>query len=172
MTNKPSTYMAGELFTVEQRAFNRLLRDALVKLGYDKKSIFLPQESEANRRANFDHEEVVRNDQQGVYESDLVIVKLDGATVDDGTSLEAGLGVARNKITVGYRTDFRGHGDDPKLGVNLMFRLLDAFIYLPSKDYDHLPLEEFAKMLAGRIDEAVRHVAAQRTGQKADPVWR
>ena len=128
-------YFAGPLFTLAEKVFNRKLRDELVLLGHE---VFLPQESEANEREVFDHLEVARDDQNAVYANDVLIANLDGAMVDDGTAVEVGMAIAKGKKTVGYRTDFRMSGDDPKIHANLMFRLMDTVILYAGDDISEL----------------------------------
>lgn len=143
-------YFAGPLFTIGERSFNCLLRDALEAWGYE---VFLPQESEASNRTIFDHKEVAKDDQRAVYAADVIIANLDGAMVDDGTAVEIGMAIGKNKITVGYRTDFRTCGDDPHIRVNLMFNLMDRIILYPRNDIAEL---------AQKIHEAILSVARDR----------
>jgi nucleoside 2-deoxyribosyltransferase len=132
-------YFAGPLFTLAEKNFNRSLRDELVALGHE---VFLPQESEVSSRVALDHLEVAREDQRAIYKSDVLIANLDGAMVDDGTAVEVGMAIAKGKKTVGYRTDFRVSGDDPKIHVNLMFRLMDWVIL-----YSGGSIQELAQMI-------------------------
>lgn len=150
-------YMAGPLFTLAERRFNRELRDELKKVGYD---VFLPQDSASNNES-FDAGKIARDDRSHVYAADVIVVNLDGTMVDDGTALEAGMAIARSKITIGYRTDFRLGGEDAKLRVNLMFTLLDEIVPFSAEENDS---KDAPHILALRIHEAIkRRVAARGT---------
>jgi len=138
-------YFAGPLFTLAEQNFNRNLRDELVLLGHE---VFLPQESEVHKRKElferehhdmpFDYSEIAKDDEKAVYDCDVLTANLDGPMVDDGTSVEVGLARARGKKTLGYRTDFRVSGDDPKNRLNLMFRLMDKIIFYGGNDISEL----------------------------------
>jgi nucleoside 2-deoxyribosyltransferase len=155
-------YMAGGLFTIAERRFNRALRDELEMLGY---TVFLPQESEQNTRAVFDSRGTARDDQRGVYESEITIVNCDGAMVDDGTALEAGMAIGKCRITIGYRMDFRGFGDDADLKINCMFHLLGDYIYFPSNKNDS---DDAEAVLALKIHQSIVRQRAIRQSDCVD----
>jgi len=91
---------------------------------------------------------------QQVVKCDVMIVVLDGADSDSGTSLEAGIKVGHNRATeqrskiVGVRTDFRASEDGQ---LNAMFRLLDEVILFPSVNEDIVAL-------CARLNDAIRRV--------------
>lgn len=155
-------YMAGGLFSIAERRFNRALRDELEMLGY---TVFLPQESEQNNRDVIDLRAIARDDQRGVYESEVTVVNCDGAMVDDGTALEAGMAIGKCRITVGYRTDFRGFGDDADLKINCMFHLLGDYIYFSSLEND---ADDAEMLLASKIHQSILRQRAIRQSDGID----
>jgi hypothetical protein len=88
---------------------------------------------------------------------DLMIVVLDGADSDSGTSLEAGVRIGHHRAAnsggkiIGLRTDFRTSEDGQ---LNAMFRLLDKTIYLPSYE------NEDSGALCEKIHETIRELSA------------
>ena len=100
-------YLAGPLFTQAERAWNRLLADALAGAGHD---VFLPQD-EVKAIATLEADAIFRIDAEGVRAAEAVVAILDGADADSGTSFECGLAFALGIPIVAVRTDFRGGGD-------------------------------------------------------------
>lgn len=142
MTTHIKLYLAGPLFTLAEREFNRQLKNKLTRLGYD---VFLPQEAETTKRANGESSlSVVQGDKDGVEWCDVLLAILDGADPDSGTSVEVGIAIAKNKWTLGIRTDFRMAEAGER--VNLMFLLMDNILY-----YDGQSIG----MLAHKIREAI-----------------
>jgi nucleoside 2-deoxyribosyltransferase len=82
---------------------------------------------------------------------DVMIVVLDGADSDSGSSLEAGIKIAHRRAVkdgtkiIGLRTDFRA-SEDGRL--NAMFRLLDSVVTFLSFNED---LDELCRVLNDAI---------------------
>lgn len=128
-------YLAGPLFTAQERAWNEELAKFLRGEGVD---VFLPQEGEprglegtALVYAVFDH------DLSGLEECGGVVANLDGPDADSGTCWEVGWAYARGYPCIGYRTDSRAsEGPAPS---NLMLAgSCDPLLYLPTSDLQHL----------------------------------
>jgi nucleoside 2-deoxyribosyltransferase len=105
-------YLAGPLFTQAEIAFNQNLADRLRAEGY---SIYLPQQECSGL---LEPREIFNRCIRGLDGASLVLVILDGADADSGSSFEVGYAYAKGIPIVGLRTDFRGSGDD--MGLNLM----------------------------------------------------
>lgn len=110
-------YIAGPLFSVAEREFNKKLASVLIHRIKDC-TVSLPQEYAAaiTGKAGF-LDEVFNYSLESILNSDVVIAILDGPDVDAGTCVEIGYAYANNKPIIGIRTDFRASEDR---GVNLM----------------------------------------------------
>ena len=146
-------YLAGPLFSQSDRVANRIYARMLTERGY---TVILPQD-EANLFMGPDG-----LDARGVAEHcylqstgcDVMVANVDGADSDSGTSMEIGLRIGhmralgRTPKVICIRTDFRGSEDGH---LNIMFRLADKFVYVPSFDEDPAHLID-------AIDEAIRQL--------------
>lgn len=117
MNEKVNIYIAGPLFSVAERHFNRKLSDAL-KAQIANCTVSLPQEyaSTIVGQPGF-LENVFDYSLKSILNSDAVVAILDGPDVDAGTCVEIGYAYAHKKPIIGVRTDFRASEDK---GVNLM----------------------------------------------------
>jgi nucleoside 2-deoxyribosyltransferase len=110
-------YLAGPLFSVAQRDFNRHLateiegadRSISVVLPQDRAKLFLGQPGA--------HQAIFEDCLTGVRDADVVVAILDGEDVDSGTALEMGYAMALGRPILGLRTDLRA---SEERGVNLM----------------------------------------------------
>lgn len=108
---KPRIYIAGPLFSAAEREFNSRLKELLSPYF----SVYLPQEDggllvdmvaegvpveEATKR-------VFLMDVDAIEGCDVVLIVLDGRTVDEGAAFELGFAFARAKACFGLRTDPR-----------------------------------------------------------------
>lgn len=117
MTREIRIYIAGPLFSVAEREFNKRLAEAL-KARIDNCSFSLPQEYAASVAGQPGFlEQVFDHSLKSIRDSDVVIAVLDGPDVDAGTCVEIGYAYANRKPIIGVRTDFRASEDK---GVNLM----------------------------------------------------
>lgn len=120
MTNKVAEengklriYLAGPLFNLAEREFNRNLA-ALLRRKYE---VWLPQEQEQRHKPA---REVFAKDREGITWADLMVASMDGSDPDSGTSWECGYAFGLGIPIVVFRTDFR-MGEEPGKGsYNLM----------------------------------------------------
>jgi len=106
MTREIRIYIAGPLFSVAEREFNKRLAEAL-KAGVDHSIISLPQKfaSTISGQPGF-LERVFEYSLESIRKSDAVVAILDGPDVDAGTCVEIGYAYANKKPIIGIRTDF------------------------------------------------------------------
>jgi nucleoside 2-deoxyribosyltransferase len=131
-------YWAAPLFTQAERVWNRRCAAALRQRGY---TVILPQEEAAPSISGqeIDAPRIAERCYRQSVECDVMIVVLDGADSDSGTSLEAGLKIGYRRGTktggkiIGVRTDFRASEDGE---LNAMFRLLDKVVRFHSFNED------------------------------------
>lgn len=107
-------YLAGPLFTMAERDFNKDLAQRLRDLGYN---VFLPQEEEPR---DMTAKSIFEMDVKGIDDSDVILAIMDGPDPDSGTCWECGYGYARGKAILTLRTDFRNCGDGDFAPFNLM----------------------------------------------------
>jgi nucleoside 2-deoxyribosyltransferase len=110
-------YLAGPLFSLAERNFNRTLASFL-EAQFPNCAISFPQEY-ANTIAEKESFGDLMFDYclKEIDRSNMVIAVLDGPDVDSGTCIEIGYAYAKKKPVIGVRTDFRASEDR---GVNLM----------------------------------------------------
>lgn len=110
-------YLAGPLFNLAEQEFNRHLAAELAKFRSELK-VILPQERAKLLLQQENGLDLIFNDcLEMIDQSDIIVAILDGPDTDSGTSVELGYALARNKLIIGIRTDFRGSEDR---GLNLM----------------------------------------------------
>lgn len=115
--NKIKIYIAGPLFSLPERNFNRALADAL-ESSIPNCTVILPQEHAktiAGQRSFV--EDMFNYCMKSMVNSDVVVAVLDGPDADSGTCVEIGYAHARQKPIIGIRTDVRA---SEYKGVNLM----------------------------------------------------
>ena len=143
-------YLAGPVFTQAERIWNRRLAEGLRAKGYQ---VILPQDEAARfiTPQGVDAKAIAELCYKQALDSDVMVAVLDGADSDSGASMELGFKIHDKRINgtgkiIGVRTDFRAAEDGQ---LNLMFRLLDEVIYLPSFNED-------MNLLVLKIDETIR----------------
>ena len=110
-------YIAGSLFTLAERQFNKELESTIREMDKDIE-IILPQYETGKMAGAPDFvEKAFRFCLQSVNECDVIVSILDGADADSGTCVELGYAYAREKPIIGIRTDIRLSEDR---GLNLM----------------------------------------------------
>jgi len=117
MNERIKIYLAGPLFSLSERNFNRALAQAL-RDRMPSCTVILPQEH-ANTivgRRGF-MKNMFEYCMKSIIKCDVVVAVLDGPDVDSGTCVEIGYAYANKKPIIGVRTDFRASEDR---GVNLM----------------------------------------------------
>jgi len=95
-TKKPMIYLAGPFFTMHQRWLIEEARNNLISKNF---KVFSPVHDVGRGVA----EDVVPDDIQGIYDSDIIFSILDG--LDSGTIFEVGYAVALGKKVVVYVVD-------------------------------------------------------------------
>ncbi|MGV8041441.1 MAG: nucleoside 2-deoxyribosyltransferase [Thermoanaerobaculaceae bacterium] len=104
-------YLAGPLFSDAERAFNRIVRDALKPFF----EVYLPQEDgglaaemlEDGMPRHRAMRTVFLRDMTAMENCDVVVAILDGRAIDEGTAFELGFCCARGKRCIGLQTDAR-----------------------------------------------------------------
>lgn len=132
--NKIRIYIAGPLFSLAERNFNKELANAL-KSSIPNSMVSLPQERAktiAGKPAFIDN--MFKYCVKAIDDADIIVAVLDGPDVDGGTCVEIGYAYAHKKPIMGIRTDFRMSEDR---GVNLMVsKACTDIIWLPSNSID------------------------------------
>ena len=129
-----SVYFAAPLFTQAERRWNAELARRLEAAAGCK--VLLPQTFGAgdSRHGEGHFAGIFQECLDGVKASDALLVVVDGADADSGTSFEMGYAHALGKPTVCVRTDFREQQDK---GTNLMLaQACQAFVHRAGLDDD------------------------------------
>jgi len=151
-------YLAGPLFTINERRINRQLAASL-QLLLPETEFLLPQDFKHDDRYNDARlfGMLFKGCIDGIDRSSLVIAWLDGSDADSGTCFEVGYAYAKGIPVIGVRTDFRLNQER---GVNLMLsRGCAAFVYRPSFDED---LEALARDIARAVRKLNKSVKPAR----------
>jgi nucleoside 2-deoxyribosyltransferase len=120
--NRPSLYLAGPLFSAQEQAWNRSLRDGLS----ESCDVYLPQEDGAllvNLIADGVSVEEAKSiifcrDIAAIDRCNILLLIMDGRVIDEGASFELGYAYSRGKACVGLKTDVRqllAVGDNPMI---------------------------------------------------------
>lgn len=120
ISNRPNVYLAGPLFSANERKWNALLRNALTQFC----DVYLPQEDGAlliDLVADGMPVEEAKNviftrDLQAIERCDILLLVMDGRVIDEGACFELGYAYCRGKICIGLKTDVRSLlpiGDNP-----------------------------------------------------------
>lgn len=119
-------YLAAPLFSEAEKSYNVYLRDIL-SVYYD---VYLPQEDgmlivdliekgmSAKKAANL----VFKNDISAINSCDILLIVLDGRTVDEGAAFELGVAYAKKKKCVALQTDPRrllNIGNNPMISMSI-----------------------------------------------------
>lgn len=104
-------YIAAPMFSLAELEYNEMISNRLCQEGFE---IFLPQRSgyrmielmermtpQEARKMIFD------KDIAEVEKADIIVIVLDGRTIDEGACVELGYGFAHNKKCYGLKTDPR-----------------------------------------------------------------
>ena len=108
---RPRIYLAGPLFSLAERTFNHNLKKMLTPY-FD---VYLPQEDgglivnmiKAGLPPKLASQKVFDIDIRAMNECDVVLIILDGRTIDEGAAFELGFAHAKGKPCYGLKTDFR-----------------------------------------------------------------
>ena len=112
MKNKLKIFIAAPLFNEMERERNLKIKAYLQELGYD---IFLPQDEaglsydmiEDQATKLIIRQKIFETDVEGIKNSDLILLLLDGRTPDEGACIEMGIAWALRKPCIAYKTDNR-----------------------------------------------------------------
>jgi nucleoside 2-deoxyribosyltransferase len=121
---KKLIYIAGPLFTIQDRDYLLKIRDVVRLYGADT---FLPQEdNDDNAEGRGDGtsrqrlHNIFKNDYEAIEKAHAMIALLDGVPLDCGTTWEIGFAFAKSKPILGLRSDFRIIGNFANQKVDLM----------------------------------------------------
>jgi nucleoside 2-deoxyribosyltransferase len=124
--NGTRVYLAAPLFSQAERARNKALQEAIS----DFANVYLPQEDGGllldlvrdGVPVEQAKSQIFRQDIDAITACDVLVIILDGRTVDEGASFELGYAFALGKVCVGLKTDPRmllSIGDNPMIEVAL-----------------------------------------------------
>ena len=119
---KSPLYLAGPLFSAAERSFNSFLKHRLSNY-FD---VYLPQEDGALMPILLDSgmtpsqasNVVFKNDLNAIRQCHVLLILMDGRSVDEGACFELGVAYSLGKTCVGLQTDFRRlalFGNNPML---------------------------------------------------------
>lgn len=125
-SNGTRVYLAAPLFSQAERAMNKSLRDAIASFA----NVYLPQEDGGlildlvgdGMPLEQAKSKVFQLDIDAIRACDVLVIVLDGRTVDEGAAFELGYAFATGKVCVGLKTDPRmllPIGDNPMIEVAL-----------------------------------------------------
>ncbi len=104
-------YIAAPMFSYAELSYNEMIANKLQSANFD---VFLPQRSgyklvELMREMtpNKARKTIFEKDIKEVEKSDIIVIVLDGRTIDEGACVELGYGYALGKICYGLKTDPR-----------------------------------------------------------------
>lgn len=122
ISNGTRVYLAGPLFSDGERSRNRSIRDAILSFA----NVYLPQEDGGlivdlvrdGMPVEQAKSEIFGQDIQAIQQCDVLVIVMDGRTIDEGASFELGYAFALGKTCVGLKTDSRTllpFGDNPMI---------------------------------------------------------
>jgi len=142
---KHDIYLAGPLFGIAERSFNRLLADELIYRGY---RVFVPQD---HPQGDAEAKEIFDRDVHALQNASVVVANLDGPDPDSGTCWECGYAYGIGKPVVAFRTDVRPNEEGDKTPVNLMLAVsANSMIDLRSKK-PHANMQELLQEIVKAI---------------------
>ena len=122
ITNRPNVYLAGPLFSANERRWSASLRSKLDELC----DVYLPQEDGAllvdlvseGMQVGRAKSVIFKRDLEAIERCDILLLVMDGRVIDEGDCFELGYAYCRGKICVGLKTDVRSLlpiGDNPMI---------------------------------------------------------
>jgi nucleoside 2-deoxyribosyltransferase len=120
ISNRPNVYLAGPLFSANERTWNASLRNALTEFC----DVYLPQEDGAllvdlvadGMPVEEAKSAIFARDLQAIERCDILLLVMDGRVIDEGACFELGYAYCRGKVCIGLKTDVRSLlpiGDNP-----------------------------------------------------------
>ncbi|MCK4520717.1 nucleoside 2-deoxyribosyltransferase [Candidatus Parcubacteria bacterium] len=145
-------FFGGSLFSIQERLFNKSLKQNLEKKGYE---VILPQDLGIifDKDGKIDCKAISERAKKEIIKCDILLANLDGPDQDSGTAVEVGIRIGINKPVVGWRTDIRTIEED--LHWNAMFEFCNKVVYSPGEfgeeeaGFDKLVIE---------IDKAIKDI--------------
>ena len=146
-SNGLRVYLAGPLFSDVERNRNRTLRDAISSFA----NVYLPQEDGGlifdlirdGVPVNEAKAQIFQQDIKAISRCDVLVIIMDGRSIDEGASFELGYAFALGKICIGLKTDSRTllpFGDNPMIEAALqhLFRCeVDLVTWLAEHPTNH-----------------------------------
>jgi nucleoside 2-deoxyribosyltransferase len=134
ISNRPNIYIAGPLFSANERQWNVSLRDALS----GSCDVYLPQEDGAllvdlvanGMPVNEAKSAIFEGDLNAIDRCDILMLVMDGRVIDEGASFELGYAFRCGKICIGLKTDVRSLltiGDNPMIECALRHVFSDIY---------------------------------------------
>ncbi len=140
-------YLAGPLFSLGEREFNKKLSGLLIAYLTDAE-VILPQELPRKKRGHDPFHGLFEECIGSIEGADIVLAVLDGPDVDAGTSFEIGYAFAKHIPVIGIRTDPRQLEES---GVNLM--ISRSVTNIISAMDPEMTLEVLARTISETIDD-------------------
>lgn len=120
MKKKLKIFIAAPLFNEMERERNLKIKSYIQGLGYDT---FLAQDDvglsydliESQEKKSSIRKKIFTDDVDGLKNSDIILLLLNGRTPDEGACIEVGMGWILNKPCIAFKTDNRAmdeHGDN------------------------------------------------------------
>ncbi len=145
-TGKPRLYLAGPLFSEAEIDFNRRLKKLLLPF-FD---VYLPQEDGGlmvdmiaqGTKPIVAAAEVFATDVAAIEGCDVLLIVLDGRSIDEGAAFELGFAFAQGKPCYGLKTDPRQllvTGNNPMIdcALRMVFPNVDALVaWTRSRGFD------------------------------------
>ena len=108
---KPKLYFAAPLFSEAEKSFNKKMKQTL-SFDFD---VYLPQEDGmlivdlTKKGVSFARSSkmIFDADIDAINGSDILLIVLDGRTIDEGAAMELGFAYSKGKRCIGYSTDPR-----------------------------------------------------------------
>jgi nucleoside 2-deoxyribosyltransferase len=134
ISNRPNVYLAGPLFSTNERQWNVSIRDALT--GFC--DVYLPQEDGAllvelvanGMPVGEAKNAIFARDLQAIERCDILLILMDGRVIDEGACFELGYAYSRGKVCIGLKTDVRSLlpiGDNPMVECALRGTFRDIY---------------------------------------------
>lgn len=132
-SSQVKVYLAGPLFSLNERVSNRRLAAAINAL-MPECDVILPQDFKYHGKFNDKQffRDVYRACITGLDECNVCVAILDGPSSDDGTCYEVGYAVGKGIPVIGVRTDYRASQEK---GCNIMLSQgCTEFVHRPAFD--------------------------------------
>ena len=134
ISNRPNVYLAGPLFSANERQWNVSIRNTLT----DSCDVYLPQEDGAllvelvanGMPVNEAKNAIFARDLEAIERCDILLLVMDGRVIDEGACFELGYAYCRGKVCIGLKTDARSLlpiGDNPMVECALRGTFADIY---------------------------------------------